>query len=127
VINEYHDALGIKLLAGRRFGQHDQTDSPFVVVVDDRFVRRNFGQVTPDSILGRRLRFEGADEPWREIVGVVGHVRYHEPEEEPLVQIYRPWLQMKACDRPAVNQCTYVGQKNDGRTSDSTAGKSGEL
>jgi putative ABC transport system permease protein len=94
VSEEYYDALGIKLLAGRRFDQHDQTESPFVVVVDDQFVRRNFGDAGPDSILGRRLRFEGADEPWREIVGVVGHVRYHEPEEEPLVQIYRPWLQM---------------------------------
>jgi putative ABC transport system permease protein len=94
VSEEYHDALGIKLLAGRRFDQHDQIGAPFVVVVDDQFVRRNFGKATPDSILGRRLRFEGADEPWREIVGVVGHVRHHEPEEEPLVQIYRPWLQM---------------------------------
>jgi predicted permease len=94
VSEEYYDELGIKLLAGRRFDQRDQTDSPFVVVVDDQFVRRNFGEATPDSILGRRLRFEGTDESWREIVGVVGHVRYHEPEEEPLVQIYRPWLQM---------------------------------
>ncbi|HEY7001756.1 MAG TPA: ABC transporter permease [Candidatus Udaeobacter sp.] len=94
VSEEYRDALGIKLLAGRWFDQHDQADSPLVVVVDDQFVGQNFGAVTPASILGRRLRFEGADEPWREIVGVVGHVRYHEPEEEPLVQIYRPWLQM---------------------------------
>jgi putative ABC transport system permease protein len=94
VSEEYDDAIGIKLLAGRWFDQHDQTDSTFVVVVDDQFVRRNFGEATPASILGRRLRFEGADESWRQIVGVVGHVRYHEPEEEPLVQIYRPWLQM---------------------------------
>jgi putative ABC transport system permease protein len=94
VSEEFHEALGIKLLAGRVFDQHDNLDSPPVVIVDDQFVRRNFGEASPDSILGRRLRFEGADEPLREIVGVVGHVRYHEPEEEPLVQIYRPWLQM---------------------------------
>jgi len=94
VSEEFHDALRIRLLAGRVFDQHDNTDSSPVVVVDDKFVRRNFGEAPPDSILGRRLHFEGADEPWREIVGVVGHVRYHEPEEEPLVQIYRPWLQM---------------------------------
>lgn len=94
VSEDYRDALGIKLLAGRWFDQHDRTDSLSVIVVDDQFVRRNFGEATPASILGRRLRYEGIDEPWREIVGVVGHVRYHEPEEEPLVQIYRPWLQM---------------------------------
>lgn len=94
VSEDFHEALGIKLLAGRRFGPHDQPDSPPVVVVDDQFVRRNFGNAAFDSVLGRRIRFEGADEPWREIVGVVGHVRYHEPEEEPLVQIYRPWMQM---------------------------------
>jgi putative ABC transport system permease protein len=65
-----------------------------VLLVDDQFVRRNLGDASFVSVLGRRLRFEGADEPWREIVGVVEHVRYHEPEEEPLVQVYRPWLQM---------------------------------
>jgi len=94
VSEEFHDALGIKLLAGRGFDQRDRADSPPVVVVDDQFVRRNFGEAPANSILGRRLRFEGVDEPWREIVGVMRHVRYHEPEEEPLVQIYRPWLQM---------------------------------
>ena len=94
VSEEFHDALGIKLLAGRVFDRHDNIGSPPVVVVDDQFVRRNFGEASPESTLGRRVRFEGADEPWLEIVGVVGHVRYHDPEEEPLVQIYRPWLQM---------------------------------
>src|SRR5205814_7989505 len=93
VSEDFHDALAIKLLAGRRFDEREQPDLPAVVLVDDQFVRRSFGEAVFASVLGRRLRFEGADEPWREIVGVVEHVRYHEPEEEPLVQIYRPWLQ----------------------------------
>lgn len=90
----FHEALGIQLLAGRRLDQHDQSNTPPVVLVDDQFVRRNFGESSFVSALGKKIRFEGEDEPWREIVGVVKHVRYHEPEEEPLVQIYQPWLQM---------------------------------
>ena len=94
VSDGYTEALGISLLAGRAFGQHDQADTPPVVLVDDQFVRRHFADASYDSILGRRLRFEGPNEPWREIVGIVRHVKYHSPEEEPLVEIYRPWTQL---------------------------------
>ena len=90
----YQDALGIRLLAGRGFHESDEADTPAVVMVDDQFVQRNFPGASYDSILGRRLRFDGSDEPWREIIGIVRHVKYHSPEEEPLVQIYRPWTQM---------------------------------
>lgn len=90
----YHEALGIKLVAGRCFNDRDQVDSPAVVMVDDQFVRRNFTGLPYSSVLGRRLRFDGPNERWREIVGIVRHVKYHDPEEEPLVEIYRPWTQM---------------------------------
>jgi putative ABC transport system permease protein len=84
------------VLAGRRFSEHDKADTPAVVIIDDQFARRNFGEASYDSVLGRRLRFEGPNEPWREIVGVVRHVKYHNPEEEPLVETYRPWKQLNS-------------------------------
>jgi predicted lysophospholipase L1 biosynthesis ABC-type transport system permease subunit len=44
--------------------------------------------------LGRRLRFGGEGEPWREIVGVVRRVRQHGLDEEGRPGIYQPWTQI---------------------------------
>ncbi|HEX8501478.1 MAG TPA: ABC transporter permease [Pyrinomonadaceae bacterium] len=96
VDEDYHRTLGIMLLAGRHFGAQDAADSPQAVIVDDAFVRRNFPGGSPADALGRRLRFGGDDEPWREIVGVVRHVRQNALEDEGRVQIYRPWTQIGA-------------------------------
>jgi predicted permease len=92
----YHEALGIPLLAGRRFTAQDREDTPPVAIVDDEFVRRNFANTPLASALGRRVRFEGNDEPWREIVGIVRHVRQRGLDEEARPEIYRPWTQLNA-------------------------------
>jgi putative ABC transport system permease protein len=56
--------LGIPLLAGRMLSERDTDDTPPVVLVDDEFVRENFGGDV-HAALGRRLRFKGNNEPWR--------------------------------------------------------------
>jgi len=90
----YHDALGIPLLAGRRFTAQDRADTPPVAIVDEEFLRKNFAGAPLTAALGHRFRFEGNDETWREIVGVVRHVRYRGLDEESRVEIYRPWTQV---------------------------------
>ena len=85
--------LGIPLLAGRMLSERDTGDTPPVVLVDDEFVRIHFGGDV-QAALGRRLRFKGEDEPWREIVGVVGHVTHYGLEEHARAEVYQPWLQM---------------------------------
>ena len=85
--------LGIPLLAGRMLTERDTGDTPPVVLVDDEFVRIHFGGDV-QAALGRRLRFKGEGEPWREIVGVVRHVRHYGLEEHPRAEVYQPWLQM---------------------------------
>ena len=92
--------LGIPLLAGRMLSATDGADAPAVVLVDDAFVRVHFGG-DMHAALGRRLRFKGNDEPWREIVGVVGHVTHYGLEEHARAEVYQPWLQMSA--GPSVN------------------------
>jgi predicted permease len=87
-------ALGIPLLAGRMLSERDTDDTPPVVLVDDEFVRTNFGGDL-HAALGRRLRFKGKNEPWREIVGVVSHVTHYGLEEHARGEIYRPWLQVR--------------------------------
>jgi predicted permease len=64
--------LGIPLLGGRDFSPQDATGSPPFVIVNDAFVRRFW----PDGRgVGRRLR-RGPNEPWMEVVGVVGDIRF---------------------------------------------------
>jgi putative ABC transport system permease protein len=86
--------LGIPLLAGRMLSERDTDDTPPVVLVDDEFVRVHFGGDI-NRALGRRLRFKGNNEPWREIVGVVGHVTHYGLEEHARAEVYKPWLQVR--------------------------------
>jgi predicted permease len=86
--------LGIPLLAGRMLSERDTDDTPPVVLVDDEFVRVHFGGDI-NRVLGRRLRFHGKNEPWREIVGIVGHVTHYGLEEHARAEVYKPWLQVR--------------------------------
>jgi putative ABC transport system permease protein len=92
--------LGIPLLAGRMLSERDSADSPAVVLVDDEFARVHFGGEV-QAALGRRLRFKGNNEPWRQIVGVVRHVTHYGLEEHARAEVYQPWLQMSP--EPSVN------------------------
>src|SRR5262249_36858006 len=94
VSENYFQGLGITPLAGRRFTELDTADSIPVVIVDDTFVRRHFSRAPMSSVIGKRLRFGGEGEPWREVVGVVNHVRSSGLEEEGRAGIYSPWTQM---------------------------------
>jgi len=94
VSESFHQTLGITLLTGRYFTERDTADSSPVVLVDDDFVRRHFPNHPINDALGKRLRFGGDDEVWREIVGVVRHVRQNNLDEAGFPQVYRPWLQM---------------------------------
>ena len=64
------------------------------MIVDQEFVARNFPNQPAREVLGKRLRFAGDTEGWREIVGVVGHVKQNGLNEESRAQIYRPWTQI---------------------------------
>src|SRR5262249_32663403 len=92
--------LGIPLLAGRMLSERDTDDTLPVVLVDDEFVRENVGGDWR-AARGGRLRFKGANEPWREIAGVVRHVTHYGLEEHARAEVYQPWLQMSP--GPSVN------------------------
>jgi putative ABC transport system permease protein len=76
VSSGYFEALGIPLLAGRNFTEADRADKPQVVVINESFARRFFPHESP---LGKRMKIGGPERPnnpWMEIVGVVGDVKY---------------------------------------------------
>ena len=93
----YFRAMGIRLLRGRYFTDTDTRSAAPVVIVDESLVTRLFPGEDP---IGRRISFEfqggghglaNATPTWREIVGVVVHVRHYGiAAEPPYVQLYTP-------------------------------------
>ncbi|HVQ36977.1 MAG TPA: ABC transporter permease, partial [Pyrinomonadaceae bacterium] len=94
VSDGYHQALKIPLIEGRLFTAQDTENTSLVVIVDQEFVARSFPNQPAREVLGKRLRFGGDNGGWREIVGVVGHVKQYGLNEEGRAQIYRPWTQI---------------------------------
>jgi len=66
----YFRALGIPLLGGRDFTDHDKEDSAPVTIVSQGFARRFFPN---QEALGKRIKY---GDSWMEVVGVVGNVKY---------------------------------------------------
>ena len=63
-------------MGGRNFTETDRADKPRVVIINESFARRYFSHGSP---LGKRMKTGGPerpDNPWMEIVGVVGDVKY---------------------------------------------------
>ncbi len=92
VTPEFFDTLGIPLIAGRPFNEHDSAAGAPVVIVNARLAQQLF--VSPGAAIGQRVRLD--KEPWREVVGVVGNVRSSffntlEWKMDPI--IYRPAAQ----------------------------------
>ena len=82
--------LDISLLAGRTFEEADFTSPRKVVVVDESFARRFFGQVNP---IGRKIIFGGGRGvvPDQEIVGVVRTAKHSGLKEKDSRMVYYPY------------------------------------
>jgi putative ABC transport system permease protein len=81
--------MRIPLLAGRYFTEQDTAAAPKVMIIDELLAQRYFGGENP---LGRRISI--GHDPWREIIGVVGHVKQRGLDEGPGdAQYYYPTFQ----------------------------------
>jgi putative ABC transport system permease protein len=91
----YFKTLGIPLLAGRDFDEHDAPDAPKVAVVNESFAREVAGGANP---VGLRLRVEATPtepETVYEIVGLVKDARYRSLRED-----YQPGVFLSASQAP---------------------------
>jgi len=71
---DYLRAMGIRLVKGRFFNEHDTQNSQFVAVIDESFARQQFPNEDP---LGQRIAGDKKNDiPASEIVGVVAHVKH---------------------------------------------------
>jgi predicted permease len=107
----YFQTMGIGLMQGRDFNAQDDQDRPPVVIVNEAFVRRHFPSEDP---LGKRLSFNGAQGPWREIIGVVRTSKYFSLGERPTPVAYVPLQQNHETGvtlhvRTAVDPATVAG------------------
>lgn len=93
VSNGYFETMGIRLLRGRLFEPTDTERAPEVIVVNQTFARRFFGDNDP---IGARVKqgWPEQESPWRQIVGVVNDVRVNDLQSEQTLQAYIPVKQM---------------------------------
>jgi putative ABC transport system permease protein len=88
----YFQTMNIPLIRGRYFDDRDVADSPGVAIIDETMARKFWSNEDP---LGKRITFEGGrnNPRWREIVGIVGHVKQTGLDGESPVQYYFPHRQ----------------------------------
>ena len=91
----YFRALGIHLVAGRDFADTDDDRGALVAVVDEAFARQQFPGRDPSAAIGERVKFYDSDPRWRQIVGVVDHVRPGPLEEPGGAEAYGPYDQLE--------------------------------
>ncbi|HTS66973.1 MAG TPA: ABC transporter permease [Candidatus Acidoferrales bacterium] len=83
----FFKTTGTALIAGRDFTWTDVYEKRHVALVSENLAREMWGQ--PRAALGKRLR-EGTNDPWREIVGVVGDVYDDGAQKPPPSFVYWP-------------------------------------
>ena len=79
---DYFATMRIPLVAGRGLAATDRPGAPPVVVINQNFAWRVFGDANP---LGQRLRFgpQMGNGRWTQVVGVVGDVRHYSLAVDP--------------------------------------------
>ncbi len=92
---DYFEAMGIEVMNGRAFNDHDKQGALMVCLVNETFARRFWPNEDP---LGRRVKIGGAQStaPWLTIVGVVAHVKHYGLSAQGREFIYFPYTQTPA-------------------------------
>jgi predicted permease len=84
---DYFKAMGIPLLRGRFFTEHDILDTPRVAIINETMARKFFPGEDP---LGKRFKYGDAQSTSQplNVIGVVGDVRREGLEKEVISQIF---------------------------------------
>lgn len=90
---DYFNVLGVPLLDGRPFNDADKAETPPVVIINKTLADHYFPNENP---VGKRFKVGGGEKnsnPWMEIVGVVGDVKYTGLDAKPESTYYVPIAQ----------------------------------
>jgi len=88
----FFTTMQIPILSGREIDEHDQPNSPPVVVVNELFARKNFGN---DNPISHRLIFgdDSFGQRDMEIVGVTRNAHYGDLKDDVPPVVYLPYSQ----------------------------------
>ncbi|HKA19985.1 MAG TPA: ABC transporter permease [Blastocatellia bacterium] len=89
---DYFRTMGIPLVKGRYFDQHDTMDAPEIVIVDETLAQRFWPDEDP---IGKRIQ-RGGSGAWRTVVGIISNARQYSSEKEPPIAVYFPFEQYVA-------------------------------
>ncbi len=90
---DYFETMQVLLLRGRTFTKQDREDSTPVAIVDETLADSYWPGEDP---IGKRVKFgndPGSEDPWMEVVGVVGHVKNYGVDAESRIELYVPHRQ----------------------------------
>ncbi|MFY9557227.1 MAG: ABC transporter permease [Blastocatellia bacterium] len=87
---DYLRAMGIPLLRGRGFTEHDGPDKPLVALINQTAARQIWNNEDP---IGKRIRLGDPHDRLRAIVGIVGDVNHYGLDTPPDLQVYVPAAQ----------------------------------
>jgi predicted permease len=93
---DYFQAMGIPLLSGRLFGDHDDLANPRVALIDDYMARQLWPNQDP---VGKRFHIGSitdTNSPWITIIGVVGQVKQYTLDSDSRIAFYLPQSQYPA-------------------------------
>jgi putative ABC transport system permease protein len=94
VTPDYFQAMNIPLVRGRFFTEQDKADGQRVAIIDEKFADRFW---PGDDPLGKRIKLGSSpQQPWLNIVGVVGHIKHYDLNTEGREQAYFPYTQNAA-------------------------------
>ena len=93
--NDYFKTMGIPVRAGRVFNDNDRFDSTPVAIVNERWASKYFpGQ----NVIGKQIQpgfsADDKDAKMREIIGMVGNVKYLSLRKEETPEMYLPQTQI---------------------------------
>src|SRR5213595_1390573 len=90
----YFGSMGIPIIRGRDFTNHDKGDSTNVVVISEKTAQHFWPGQEP---IGKRLKpgSSTSNTPWREVIGIVKDVRQNDFIATPKMQMYFTYRQLK--------------------------------
>lgn len=89
VTPDYFSTIGVPLIEGRYFTEHDMANTKRVVIINQSFAKRFWPN---ESSVGKQLQITGNEAPV-EIIGVVGDVKHFGIERKTMFEMYSSYLQ----------------------------------
>src|SRR5215831_14419253 len=90
----YFNTMGIPIIRGHDFTDHDNANSKDAVIISEKTAQHFWPGQDP---IGKRLKpgLGKSDSPWREVIGVVKDVRQNDLVAPPKMQMYFTYRQLK--------------------------------